>query len=339
VVAWKRVLPRLIGDVATAELFAAADRGELNVVEFNQGAATNLEEWKGDPSIHPLLMQQVEREIADLTFQIDLLNANPEQQSNALRRRAVQKSRAGMDESALSDLNAAIKLVGRQPEVLLEEAAVYSAMQRDDEVEKIFAEVQTTDRGKAQALREQGVFRFGQGRFEEAHALLLEDAKRNPTVPYTTIMAELAARRIGQREFSLLERTRRTVRPASWAGVCLGYLMGSLNEDVLIREAQRGDTLAVAQRLCEAYFILAQVAIASGDQEKGIDWLESCIGTGITGFVEFRLARLELKRVAPEREAKTRRWDDKSPKDRLPPQRLKEKKSIEEELFDEPVPA
>jgi hypothetical protein len=66
--------------------------------------------------------------------------------------------------------------------------------------------------------------------------------------------------------------------------------------------------------LCEASFVLAQVALAAGEKSKGLDLLEGCIQTGMTGFAEFTLARLELQRLAPEREERFRPIDETRPR-------------------------
>lgn len=337
-VAWRRLLPKLLEDSMTKEIFSAIDRGEINVVELNQGSPPAAEEWKGDPAIHPLMMQQAQREIADLSFQIELLQGNPRAEAETLSQRAIQFSRAGLHDAALADLDAAIKLIGREPSLLLDKAVVYGTAQRDDEAEKLLAEVEKSRDGKEMAVHERGILRFSQGRFEEARKVLRGDKRADVDAAYSAIMAELAARRLGQHESRGLMRARQKVKPGSWPDMCLAYLSNKIGDDVLLREAQQGDSLEVAQKLCEAYFILAQTSLAAGNQTRGINFLESCIGTGITGYIEFRLARVELKRLDPAREKRTRQWEEKTPRERPGPQ-IKEKKSIEEELMDEPVPA
>lgn len=338
--AWKRVLPKLIGSGETEELFAAADRGELNVVELNQETAPGVEEWKGDPAIHPLLIQQVQREIADLSFQVELLRDNPKAQADVLRQRGVQYSRAGLYDESLADLEAAMKSVGRTAPLLLEQSIVYSAMGRDADAERLLAEAEKSSRdGKVLASRERGIFLFGKARYGEALTALRSDVANDPEAVYSAILAELAARRIGKSELSLLKKVRQKSAPGSWPDVCLSFLSGHTTQDTLLKTAQQGDSLETAQKLCEAYFILAQVSLASGDRARGVDFLESCIDTGITGYVEFRLARIELKRLAPDREVRTRQWEDKAPSTRPGSEHPKDHEPAEEELMDETAPA
>lgn len=337
--AWRRLLPKLIGSEPAAALFAAVDRGELNVVELNQGTVPGVDQWKGDPAIHPLVMQQVQREIADLTFQIELLRDNPEAQVQALRQRGIQYSRAGLYEAALADLDTAMKISGREPILLIDEAVVQSAAERDEAAEQLLLEAERSPDSRPLASRERGIFRFGQGKFLEAWLALRTDARNDPKASYSAILAELAARRLGKTEREMIVSARRQLRPGSWPDLCLAFLAGKISDDALLREAQQGDSIEAAEKLCEAYFIVAQVALAAGNTAKGMDYLESCIDTGITGFVEFRLARAELKRLSPEREARTRQWEDKTPRDRPGPPRLKDKKPVEEELMDDVAPA
>ena len=337
--AWRRVLPKLIGPGPTEELFAAVQRGDLNVVELNQGYVPGVDQWKGDPAIHPLVMQQVQREIADLTFQVELLRDNPDAQAQTLRQRGIQYSRAGLYDAALADLDGAMKILGRRPVLLLDEAVVQASAERDIAAEQLLIEAEKTDEGRALASRERGLFRFGQGKFHEAWIALRTDALFDPRASYSAIMAELAARRLGKSEHSMVGRARQQLRPGSWPDLCLAFLAGKISDDALLREAQQGDSMEAAQKLCEAYFILAQVALAGGNKSKGVDFLESCIDTGITGFIEFRLARIELKRLSPDRESRTRQWEEKTPRDRPGSPRPKDRKPAEEELLDDPVPA
>jgi|GEM_PF-2995163 len=337
--AWRRLLPKLVGAAPAEALFAAVDRGELNVVELTEGATPSVDQWKGDPAIHPLVMQQVQREIADLTFQIELLRDNPEAQAQALRQRGLQYSRAGLYDAAVADLEGAMKISGRRPMLLLDEAVVQSAAERDPLAEQLLIEAEQTEEGRALASRERGIFRFGQGKFLEAWLALRTDARYDPKASYSAIMADLAARRLGKSERALVGHARQQLRTGSWPDLCMAFLLGKIKDDALLREAQQGDSIEVAQKLCEAYFILAEVALAEGNQAKGIDFLESCIETGITGYVEFRLARIELKRLSPERELRTHQWEEKTPHDRPGAPRLKDNKPFEEELLDDSVPA
>ncbi len=295
--AWRRLLPKLIGAQATDALFSAVDRGDINVVDLDQNDPPSMEDWKGDPAIHPLVLQQVQREIGDLSFRIKVLTGNSPQQADSLQQRALLESRAGLYEAALSDVEKAISLVGRKPDLLLDEVGMYSALGYTERAEALLREVESTADGRRLALRERGLLRFGQGRYSEALEALRDDAKKDPRAIYSALIAELAARRVGGTQKELLQVANRQIPSGSWPDTCLAFLIGKISDEQLLIEAQRGDSLEIAQRLCEAYFILGETALASGERSKAIDLLESCIGTGITGYVEFRLARQELRRL------------------------------------------
>ncbi len=306
---FKRMIPALVVPQAAEALLAALDRGEINAVEVLGGR--DALRWRGDPSTNPLIAQQIEREIADCTFQISLLRGNPAAQAIAYRRRGVQQSRGGFYDEALVDFDIAIRLSGRKPTLLADQAAIYGTLGRDADAEAIFEELARSEDGRSQALHSFGLFRFGQGRFDEARSALLEEVKRSQhRNVYAAILAELAARRLGQTEKPLLQRVRNVVSEEAWARHCLDFLLGGLSEEQLRLKASEGGELAIAQKTCEVSFIFAQLALAEGQSGKGMGLLESCIETGMTGFAEFALARLELQRVAPEREARYRRVPD-----------------------------
>jgi lipoprotein NlpI len=331
VAAMRRLWNKSIGSEATAELFAAADRGEINVVELNRASRSSAEEWKGDPAIHPLLMMQSEREIADASFQIEYLQANPPARAEALRKRAVLESRAGLFDAALNDLHEAMQLVGRTPELLIDEMIIHVAANRPQDAERLLQEAEKSPNGKLLARRERGLLRFGQGKFQEAGSALAEEAKSDPGEVYAAIMAELAARRVGKSQKPLLKRAAQSVRAGTWPEVCVRFLLGTVSEESLLREAQSGPALDVAQKLCEAYFIQGQVALAEGRRERGIELLQMCMGTGITGYVEFRLAKLELLRIEPAALEQNRR--SKPPASDSSPAEPHHERSVEEELL------
>jgi lipoprotein NlpI len=319
-VVWRRVLPEIVGADAAGPLLAAWERGEINSVAIS-GFAGNDGGWRGDPAINSILRQQIEREIAERTFHIDMLAGQDALQAKAYRERGVFRSRAGMHDEAIADFDASLKLLGRNAVLLVDKAVALGTLGREAEAEALLAEVGARRDEAPIATLEFGVLRYGQGRYREALERFRQEARRQPAAGYPALLAELAARRIGDSERRLLERSRRSVPEDSWVAACLRFLEGDLTADDLFKRAREGGDLRIAEQLSEAHFVVAQTELASGNVDRGIRELEACISTGMSGMIEYRLARLELRRIAPEREARLRRESgpQEETRPRLPP--------------------
>jgi lipoprotein NlpI len=112
-------------------------------------------------------------------------------------------------------------------------------------------------------------------------------------------MAELAARRIGRSEGVLLARAANGTDSTDWPQRCVAFLQDRLTEKQFLERALSGPPLATAKKQCEAYFYVAQVALAAGRLDDARSAFDRCLATGITGFVEFFLARRERARLGP----------------------------------------
>jgi lipoprotein NlpI len=304
-ITWRRLLPKLLDPAEADALLTAWSEGTITTVALSGPEPEELE-WTGDVATNPILRHQLDRELGERDFRIDMLRSQPVALAQAYRERGQLHGRAGRHEAALADFAAAARLPHRDPVLGMARAVVLGDLQRDEEAEAAFKEILRTRPDRERAELALGAFRFGQGRYEEARTHFRTEAQRDPATGRPAILADLSARRAGGTERRLVAKALEQVSPDSWDAHCLGYLQGGINEENLLRRAREGGELTVASQLSEAYFLLAQTSLASGDQASAVAHLESCISTGMTGMIEFRLARLELRRLAPDREARLR---------------------------------
>ena len=304
-ITWRRLLPKLLDPAEADALLTAWSEGTITTVALSGPEPEELE-WTGDVATNPILRHQLDRELGERDFRIDMLRGQPVALAQAYRERGQLHGRAGRHEAALADFAAAARLPHRDPVLGMARAVVLGDLQRDEEAEAAFKEILRTRPDRERAELALGAFRFGQGRYEEARTHFRTEAQRDPATGRPAILADLSARRAGGTERRLVAKALEQVSPDSWDAHRLGYLQGGINEENLLRRAREGGELTVASQLSEAYFLLAQTSLASGDQASAVAHLESCISTGMTGMIEFRLARLELRRLAPDREARLR---------------------------------
>jgi lipoprotein NlpI len=140
------------------------------------------------------------------------------------------------------------------------------------------------------------------GNFTEAHQRFRSYAPEHPADTYRSIMADLTARRLGLRETEILEVARRNIRAELWPSDGVRFLLGQLDDAGLLENARQGTRLDIANRECEAYFWLGEVALAEGRKEDGIKWLSRCVGSGMVLNIEYEAAKAELQRLAPRQE-------------------------------------
>lgn len=274
----------------------SAGGGRLNIDDSGPSAA-----WTGDPTIHPVLAQTIERTLAQIDFNLGGITGNPRVEGGLRHDRGVQLSRAGAYEAALAELDRSLGLLGRAPRVLVDKAVVLSSMGRDAEADAIFQELAGKRTERLMSAGPRGQHLFSRGEFAAALACFHEAARGDEENPYLAIMAELAARRAGVAEQKkLVTLALREVPRGSWVGTCLRFLDGELTERELLEVAGKGSDYDTLQKRCEAYFILAQIALAEGRRDEGVRRLRDCVDTGFTAFVEHRLAKRELSRLAPE---------------------------------------
>ncbi len=84
------------------------------------------------------------------------------------------------------------------------------------------------------------------------------------------------------------------------------FYTGKLSEDDVLKAAANADATLDKQQKCEGYYYLAmayllKLGAVQGDgaanAAKAREYLEKCVATGVTTFVEYRAAQAELERM------------------------------------------
>ncbi|MCA1895384.1 lipoprotein NlpI [Shewanella putrefaciens] len=96
----------------------------------------------------------------------------------------------------------------------------------------------------------------------------------------------------------LLEN-RKNLDNGAWSTVIVDYYLGHKRRDDVFNAAKEGLThpKEYAERLCEAYFYLAKMAIEQKQYQDAANYLRLTLATNIYDFVEHRYARIELAKV------------------------------------------
>ena len=245
--------------------------------------------------VHPQLEQRLLVEIAATSYWIESgLSQGKDLAANFAERGAAWAQLQQKDE-AVADLRRALALAPDDSEVRINLAVALSDGDDFAGADAVFAELRR--RGVRDAIAEQAWANhlFKQARFAEAEAAYGRVARLDPRFAYAPIMRALARVRQGKPAGAVSDP--RIDREDRWGGSLLAFLAGRIDEKALFDRLEPQGGLRYSEEECELYFVLAELALGRGDVAEARRDLHSCLGTGMTSFVEYAMARDELRRV------------------------------------------
>ena len=126
-----------------------------------------------------------------------------------------------------------------------------------------------------------------------------------PDDPYRVLWLYLAQRDIDvEAALSQLNTSKQALDPQNWAYNLVALYAGDIDEETLLNGISQGveSQQELSQRLCEAYFYLAKLHQAKGEETLATDYFRLALSTNVYEFVEYKYARLELAIMAGEGE-------------------------------------
>jgi len=96
-----------------------------------------------------------------------------------------------------------------------------------------------------------------------------------------------------------LEYNRTQLTPNAWSNELVDFYLGTKNREQIFAAAKEGlsHPNEYAERLCEAYFYIAKIALQQGNNSDAANYFRLALATNIYDFVEHRYARIELARI------------------------------------------
>jgi hypothetical protein len=146
------------------------------------------------------------------------------------------------------------------------------------------------------------------GRYAEAARALAELAKPLPDNYTPCFFYFLALHRSGRPDDArgYLNSITGAFPVQKWPGPVVQFYAGRLPEAEVLTAAASADPKTDREQRCEAYYYLGMAYLLKlGDvraegqaaASKAREYLEQCVATGVTSFVEYRAARAELERM------------------------------------------
>ncbi|WP_299007932.1 lipoprotein NlpI [uncultured Shewanella sp.] len=96
-----------------------------------------------------------------------------------------------------------------------------------------------------------------------------------------------------------MEYNRQHLTNDTWSTVLVDYYLGKVSKEKVFAVAKQGLTYPneYAERLCEAYFYMAKMALIDGKIIDATNYFRLALATDIYDFIEYRYARLELAKI------------------------------------------
>ena len=289
-----RSLERLVGAQAADSVCADAFTEESEWIGFgteNDSPPSNLE----GVTVHPQLEQRLLVQIAETSYWIEsgLLQGAELAEDYAERGEAwaelLQKT------EAVADLRHALALNPADNDLRYSLAVTLSDGADFKEADELFAEAEKRGPRDADELQAWGNHLFKQARFAEAEAAYATAAKLDPDFAYAQIMRRLAQLRQGRP--GAVHQTAKMEKKDPWGASLLGFVAGRVDRKTLFTRLEPQGGLRYSEEECELYFVQAELALSRGDVAEARRNLHNCLGTGITDFVEYAMARQELRRL------------------------------------------
>lgn len=297
---WKKWAGQLLGaDDFAALVSGTAANPAAGTASMAVPYESHSEAWSGDQNIHPMLAMKLERSLAMLDAMIALAPPGSRREAELRMRKAQDFASIRALEDSRRELRRVAEITdGIGPQIT--EARLLLIDGRLDEAETLYEKLIENPKYLG-VRRDYALTLFVAGKFALARAQMRFLAEKQDQLPDGgfEVMAHLAALRMGEREDELLRSARKRYPPGSWTDTGLRFLLGEVTETDLMMAARRGRLFDVIRQECEAYFWLAQIALADGRQADGIQWLRRCVSTGFVAYVQYTLARIELERLVP----------------------------------------
>ncbi|MCY2963363.1 MAG: tetratricopeptide repeat protein [Planctomycetota bacterium] len=148
-------------------------------------------------------------------------------------------------------------------------------------------------------VEERGVAEFCAGQFGQAAddfaRAMRVDSKLVRIVPWYWLSLQRTGRDAEAK--ALIERTMAQDKPPTgWIGALCKMCEGTMTDEELLREADKGTDLERKQKMCEAQFFLGQAAILTKEPEKAQAYFEKALESNLYSMSSYRAAQFQLKR-------------------------------------------
>lgn len=162
-----------------------------------------------------------------------------------------------------------------------------------------FSEAANLDPTLPQAHQTLGFARFFVGDFRPAARNFADSLELRRNDIYAMLWIYIVRSRVGENDARDIVRSiSKEVNLNEWPGTILGYYLGNINQQALLKAASDSDPKRRREKQCEANFYIGQQLLIDGKKAEAAKMFKAALATNVTKFVEYEGARIELQRMA-----------------------------------------
>ena len=99
----------------------------------------------------------------------------------------------------------------------------------------------------------------------------------------------------GRKQLSIRIYNRQDAKLADWVSQLGRFLLGTLDEEALLKDADSPDVMKSSKQHCEAWYYAGMQRLAAGQKAEAANCFRKCVATGQKLVDEYTLATAELK--------------------------------------------
>jgi lipoprotein NlpI len=213
-------------------------------------------------------------------------------------------TRKGEYDLAIADFSRAVELQPNYVEVYRVRAMVYETQGKYESAVADFSKVIELSPGDKEVYSMRGVNYLYWAKFNRAADDFRKALEFNPGDEYMYLYLVNASGRESRDEYLReIDSLRNFVSGSmsnEWIRIISWYYLAKndITEDEVLKEAQKANSRqTVNERLCEAYYFLAEERLRKGNKAGAIDFFNNSIATGIDYFREYWLSKTMLREI------------------------------------------
>jgi tetratricopeptide (TPR) repeat protein len=218
-------------------------------------------------------------------------------QMYAFLNRADSYSAKGDNDHAIQDYDQALRLNPKSSDALGGRGYSYLATKGYANAIQDFDQALQLDPNNFSAWLGRGQANMFSGKFSVAQQDFDVARKMDPTNSYALLWSYLARANTGQNDRADLEKWAAQIKLTEWPGPVISLFLGKLTPAALLSAAADTDHEKDRGQHCEAYFYLGEQALIQGRTDEANRLFRQSVDTGVSSFIEYTGAQVELNRL------------------------------------------